>query len=207
MTFSPDGDRLASTSLDKTVRLWDPNTKASCGILEGHSAGVWAVASLPDGDRLVSVYWDKIVRLWDIRTYYNVQELYTRNLIHDGPILQTAFGMLELKHLGDSQSQQLPSASLLLHVRGGRMFGREDNIVRLPFEYQATCWAIKNNVLALAHASSRVTFIEFDPDHMPPGKTTGSASMLIGIESWMAHGSVPVIHLQDFATDAKVACM
>ena len=30
---------------------------------------------------------------------------------------------------------------------------------------------MKNNILALGHESGRVTFIEFDPDHMPVGET------------------------------------
>jgi len=42
-----DGQRLASASRDRTVRLWDPRTGVSRGTLEGHSDGVNAVALSP----------------------------------------------------------------------------------------------------------------------------------------------------------------
>ena len=68
MAFSPDGHCLVPASRDKTVRLWDPRTGASCGILDGHSGYVTAVAFSPDGHRLASASWDATVRLWDPRT-------------------------------------------------------------------------------------------------------------------------------------------
>src|SRR5277367_5961518 len=43
VTFSPDGKQLASTSYDKTVRLWDAATGAALKTLEGHSGEVNSV--------------------------------------------------------------------------------------------------------------------------------------------------------------------
>ena len=84
----------------------------------------------------------------------------------DESLLQTAFGMLEQNHHRRSQPFELPSALLLLQVRDEWVFWRGDNILWLPVEYRPRCWAVNNNFLALGHESGRVTFIEFDPDHI-----------------------------------------
>ncbi|KAL9607560.1 MAG: hypothetical protein Q9167_007535, partial [Letrouitia subvulpina] len=65
VTFSPDGQLLASTSYDNTVRLWDGATGALRGSLEGHTGPVRAVTFSPDGQLLASASDDNTVRLWD----------------------------------------------------------------------------------------------------------------------------------------------
>ena len=52
MAFSPDGSRLASVSLDKTLRLWDPDTAEELACFEGAKA---PLAFSTNGDRLVQL--------------------------------------------------------------------------------------------------------------------------------------------------------
>ncbi len=62
--WSPDGTKIASTSLDNTVRLWDATTGVPGPVLTGHRARVDTVAWHPDSRLLASGSRDNTVRLW-----------------------------------------------------------------------------------------------------------------------------------------------
>ena len=66
LSFGPLGRRLASGSLDKTVRVYDvPGGKAEA-VMTGHTAGVRAVSFSPGGDAVASVGEDQTCRLWTV---------------------------------------------------------------------------------------------------------------------------------------------
>jgi WD40 repeat protein len=66
LAFSPNGQRLASGSFDKTIVLWDPSTGQNVSTLQGHTNFVRSVAFTPSGARLLSGGDDGTVRVWDV---------------------------------------------------------------------------------------------------------------------------------------------
>ncbi|MDP2307936.1 MAG: protein kinase [Pseudomonadota bacterium] len=63
VALSPDGARVAASSLDGGIHVWDAATGLLLGLLPGHTERAVAIEFLPDGD-LVSASWDKSARVW-----------------------------------------------------------------------------------------------------------------------------------------------
>jgi WD40 repeat protein len=68
VTFSPDGQLVASASWDRTVRMCEVATGRCRSMLVGHSGWVTAVAFSLDGQLIVSASADRTVRVWEVAT-------------------------------------------------------------------------------------------------------------------------------------------
>ena len=59
------GGRLASGSLNRTIKIWDIATRACVATLEGHEDSVFSLAVL-GGGRLASASADRMIKIWDL---------------------------------------------------------------------------------------------------------------------------------------------
>ena len=64
-SFSPDGERVATASSDRTAVVWDTATGKKLGTLAGHTSVVTSVSFSPDGKRVVTASEDGTTRLWE----------------------------------------------------------------------------------------------------------------------------------------------
>jgi WD40 repeat protein len=96
VAYSPDGQTLASGSLDNTIKLWNVNTGNLLQTLKGHSELVNSVAYSPDGQTVASGSLDKTIKLWNINT---------------GNLLQTLEGYYIVAYSPDGQTLALASGS------------------------------------------------------------------------------------------------
>lgn len=68
VAFSPDGSTLASSSRDRTIKLWRVANGSLERTLQGHDADVYSVAFSPSGKWLASGSADKTVRIWETKS-------------------------------------------------------------------------------------------------------------------------------------------
>jgi WD40 repeat protein/serine/threonine protein kinase len=87
LCFDAEGERLVSTSEDRTAKVFDVARGVELFTLQGHKARVKCAAFRPGGRMLVTVSDDQTARLWDARTGQVL--LVVRPGI--GPLLSVAF--------------------------------------------------------------------------------------------------------------------
>jgi WD40 repeat protein len=79
VAFSADGNRLASGSVDQTVRVWDVKTGKLLLTLKGHTFSVRSVAFSPTGKQLASSCHDGTIKIWDLTSKKEVRNLPVKN--------------------------------------------------------------------------------------------------------------------------------
>lgn len=85
--FSPRADRVATASLDDTIRVWRTDGRGKPDVLAGHAGDVHIVRFSPNGRLLASTSRDETVTVWDM-----VDPTASVVLVgHTGPVWYVAF--------------------------------------------------------------------------------------------------------------------
>jgi WD40 repeat protein len=179
VAFSPNGQLLASGSEDHTIKLWDSRTGELCQTLKGHSNAVRSVTFSPNGRLLASGSGDDTIKLWDSstgelrQTIEGHPSLVQSVAFSPNSQLLTSGSMDHTINLWDSGTCELRQ-TLKGHSHwvwaGAHMDGLsvlEDqwiffqgrSILWLPPNWRPSCMTFKEGILALGHASGRVSFI------------------------------------------------
>ncbi|WP_254563534.1 WD40 repeat domain-containing protein [Oscillatoria sp. HE19RPO] len=175
VSFSPDGQLIASGSRDKTVKIWRIDGTL-LGVLEGHTERVNSVAFSPDGRLIASGSDDRMVKLWT----------------KDGELLQTLSGRYPHQSYVTSvtfspDGQRIASASWdntvkIWHLDGTLektlLQGYSDSVESVRFspdgrllvsaswDGTVKLWSLKDGTLlkTLQGHTSGVLDVEFSPD-------------------------------------------
>ncbi|NEQ24136.1 MAG: hypothetical protein F6K28_34440, partial [Microcoleus sp. SIO2G3] len=95
---------VVSSSLDKTIRLWDVESGECLQVLTDHQTEVWSVAFSADSEVLASGGSDGAIKLWQVETRECLQTLRSPRL-YEGMNISGTTGLTEaqkatLKALG-----------------------------------------------------------------------------------------------------------
>lgn len=63
--FSPNGDRIATASYDKTARIWNVTDGSEVAVLKGHQDALERAMFSPDGTRVITAARDGTARIWN----------------------------------------------------------------------------------------------------------------------------------------------
>ena len=190
VTFSPDGQTMATASADNTVKLWSKQGK-ELSTLTGHTAVVRSVAFNPQGNMLATASADNTVKLWNLQG----KELLTlrghtaavRKVIFspDGKLLATASADKTVK-IWNKQGQELRSFLGHIAVKDIAFSPDGKTIAAAEEDQEIHLWDTASGELlnVLLTHTSEVLAVAFSPD----GKLLASGSADHTIRLWNTQG-------------------
>ena len=189
VAISPDGTTLASTSYDRTIKVWDLRTEKLRHTLADHGDQVWSVAISADGKLLASGSGDTTIKLWNlesgqlVRTFAgHADTVWSVAISSDSQTLASGSSDKTIK-LWDLRSGQLLRTlsghadtvrTIAIHPSDPTLAsGSSDKTIKL--------WDLRSGQLlrTLPNHTHRVTTIAFSPD----GQTLAGSDKN-GIKLW-----------------------
>jgi WD40 repeat protein len=192
ISFSPDGQTIASASHDNTVKLW----RAKDGKLittfkdKGHTDRVNGVSFSPDGQMIASASKDKTVKLWKpdgtfIRNLQHKAEVNAVSFSPDGQIIASASKdkTVKLWKRDGTFIRDLKHSAEVNAVS----FSRDGIIASASNDKAVKLWKRDGSLIAnLTGHEDTVLAVSFSPD----GQTIASASNDKTVKIWKLNGSL-----------------
>ncbi|APR86679.1 High-affnity carbon uptake protein Hat/HatR [Minicystis rosea] len=193
--FSRDGQRVVTSSVDGTARVWNSDDGGAPLILRGHTGELCSASFSPDGERIVTASYDGTARIWDARNGHELAVLKGHTSIvrsaqfsPDGTRIATASydGTARVWNADGSG----PSLELRGHtdkVRSARWSPDGAKIVTASLDDTARVWTADGSgksVILHGHQKA-VTAAEWSPD----GRRIVTASRDHTARVWNADGS------------------
>jgi WD40 repeat protein len=192
ISFSPDGQTIASASHDNTVKLWRARDGKLITTLKdkGHTDEVNGVSFSPDGQIIASASNDKTVKLWKpdgtfIRNLQHKAEVNAVSFSPDGQIIASASNdkTVKLWKRDGTFIQDLKHSAEVNAVS----FSRDGIIASASNDKTVKLWKQDGSLIAnLTGHEDTVLAVSFSPD----GQTIASASNDKTVKLWKLDGSL-----------------
>ncbi|MEO0457739.1 MAG: WD40 repeat domain-containing protein [Cyanobacteria bacterium P01_A01_bin.114] len=190
VSFSADGETIATAGRDNTVKLWQTDGQPLLTI-NGHQDVVWSVAFSPDGETLASASRDRTVRLWDLKgnelavLQGHEGDVYRVSFSPDGQTLATA-SQDQTVRLWDRQGNlQQTFEGHTDEVRGVAISPDGQTIASASRDRTLKLWARDGEALqTLEGHTGGVYAVSFSPD----GEEIASASEDSTVKLWSLEG-------------------
>src|SRR5579859_6902714 len=198
VAYSPDGKRLATSSLDKTARVWDAATGKLLLTVVDHTDGFNGIAFSPDGTRIATTS-GNTAELWDAATG---QLLFTFTG-HTDSVLRVAFSP-DSRHLVTTSADQTAQmwdvvthkVLFTVHATNDWMWGvafRSDGKQFATAEYNGpvTVWDAATGQAVLTLPAQRYNrVVAFSPDGTRLASTDNQRVII-----WDAASGQPLLRL------------
>jgi len=208
IAFSPDGKTFASSSADKTIRIWNLHGK-QLQILKGHQAAVNSITYSPNGKLLASADDDGTIQLWNVENLNEQNSLLPTTLSESGSNSKVLFSPnstilvavdLDTIEIWDLEAHDLahqkPQSFFVDSVITSVAFSPDGKILAIAGEDKAI--QLRNLqgqlITNIKGHESKITSVVFNPD----GKTLASASFDHTIKLWDLTGKL----LHNFSNQA-----
>jgi WD40 repeat protein len=210
---NPDGSKIASSSKDGTVKLWEMENGTVEFTLENHASTATAVAFDPRGKLLASGSEDKTVKIWNVTSGEEIRSLPG----HAGTVTDVAFSPDGTELVSSSEDQTIKKWNFLTGEENTTMTGHSGSVTCVTYspdgktlatgskDQTVMIWNVTTgtNISVLTGHVSGVTNVAFNPD----GQLLASSSVAVDlftsgtIKIWNTSTGNEVISLMGYAGD------